>query len=73
MPTKSLRERAEDSLSRSYIRGYRKGQKDFAEKVKKEIKSLNGVFVDENFNDGLAYALTIIDKELGADMRGEAE
>ena len=67
MPTKSLRESFEDSLSGAYIRGYRKGQKDFAEKAKAEIEekiSHYDHFQGSNTAHGLEIALEIIDKHI---------
>lgn len=61
MPTKSLNERAEGSLSGAYIRGYRKGQKDFAEKVKAEIKRMEYHMIDCEVLVSLDEVLEILD------------
>lgn len=59
MPTKSLRERVEDSLSGAYIRGYRKGQKDFVEKAKVEIKTMFPPSGDWMYDEDHAHEHTV--------------
>ncbi len=70
MPTRSLRERAEDSLSRIYIKGYRKGQKDFAKRVKSELSHLTYYQGEVNPKSVLDDVLQIIDSMSKSESEG---